>query len=188
MNAIIKDTPISYGLAQEELQRRSAEAVGAARRKLRELRADSQASQFNIELAESEPACIAHPQARLNLVSTHGARIWPQNFWTSLRTDAPFRFDIEVHNLSDVAFAPYGGKGAVNLSYQWLDKNDRVVRDGVRTPLAAPLQPGDSVIRPIVVDPPFLASLYHLRVSLVQEGCSWFYRANPSTGLDVPYQ
>lgn len=142
----------------------------------------------NIELAESEPACIAHPQARLNLVSTHGARIWPQNFWTSLRTDAPFRFDIEVHNLSDVAFAPYGGKGAVNLSYQWLDKNDRVVRDGVRTPLAAPLQPGDSVIRPIVVDPPFLASLYHLRVSLVQEGCSWFYRANPSTGLDVPYQ
>ena len=54
MNAIIKDTPISYGLAQEELQRRSAEAVGAARRKLRELRADSQASQFNIELAESE--------------------------------------------------------------------------------------------------------------------------------------
>lgn len=54
MNAVIKDTPISFGLACETLQLRSMEQVGAARRKLRELRADPQASQFAIELAESE--------------------------------------------------------------------------------------------------------------------------------------
>lgn len=140
------------------------------------------------ELPQTEPACLVHPKAKLSLVSPHGVRIWRKNFWTSLRPDAPLRFDIEVHNLSDVAFTPYLGKGAVNLSYQWLDKNERVVRDGVRTPLTVPLQPGDSATMPIVVEPPFWTSRYHLRVSLVQEGCSWFYRATPSTGIDIPYQ
>lgn len=54
MNAIIKDTPISFGLAREALQHRRMEEVGAARRKLRDLRADPQTAQFAIELAESE--------------------------------------------------------------------------------------------------------------------------------------
>lgn len=54
MNAVIKDTPISFGLARETLQLHQLEQVGAARRKLRELRADAQSSQYAIELAESE--------------------------------------------------------------------------------------------------------------------------------------
>lgn len=54
MNAIIKDTPISFGIARETLQLHQLEQVGAARRKLRELRADPQSSQYAIELAESE--------------------------------------------------------------------------------------------------------------------------------------
>lgn len=54
MNAIVKDTPISFGIAREALQLRCLEEVGACRRKLRDLRADPQASQFALELAESE--------------------------------------------------------------------------------------------------------------------------------------
>lgn len=54
MNAVIKDTPISFGLAQEELQRLRAEEVGIARRKLRDLRAIPQTPQFQLELAENE--------------------------------------------------------------------------------------------------------------------------------------
>jgi len=54
MNAIVKDTPISFGIARETLQLRLLEEIGSIRRKLRDLRANPQTSQFAIELAEGE--------------------------------------------------------------------------------------------------------------------------------------
>jgi hypothetical protein len=86
--------------------------------------------------------------------------------------------DITIKNASSKAWPSKpdpNGKNAVNLSYHWLDrKRQMVVFDGLRTPLARDLKPGESVTLRAAIRAPKKAGEYMLHVTLVQEGVAWF--------------
>ena len=63
----------------------------------------------------------------------------------------------------------------VLVSYHWLDRAGKtVVRDGVRSSLPQPLQPGESTIVHVTVMAPSQAGRYLLQFDLVHEGVTWF--------------
>jgi len=68
-----------------------------------------------------------------------------------------------------------GGANPVTLSYHWMTPaGATVVWDGLRTKLAADLQPGQSVQLAANLAFPAAAGLYVLKWDLVHEGVSWF--------------
>ncbi len=72
---------------------------------------------------------------------------------------------------------------AVTMSYHWLDLVGRpFIYDGIRTPLPRDVPPGESVSLTARIEAPPAPGEYILRLTLIQEGLSWF-----ETGaLDVP--
>lgn len=80
------------------------------------------------------------------------------------------------------------GPGSVHMSYHWLDEQGRVWRDGTRSAIIQPLQPGDSTIVAIVARMPTKPGRYTLRLSPVQEGCAWFYLTNAASAKDIKFQ
>ncbi len=90
--------------------------------------------------------------------------------------------------MSAETFSPYNGKGAVNASYHWVRSNNQeVVKDGDRSELST-LEPNQSAIVPIRVQFPNEPGEYILKLTLVQEGCNWFYLANPDSVFNIPYK
>lgn len=92
----------------------------------------------------------------------------------------PFRarverpIEIRVTNRSSSWWAPAGlGEPDVRLSYRWLRRGEVVVSDGLRTPLPAPLAPGESMLVVADVEPPS-AGRYTLAIDLVREHVRWF--------------
>ena len=84
-------------------------------------------------------------------------------------------FDVRVENLGTTLW-PWGERGEpdVELSYQWLDADGKLVGYGVRTPLPADLGPGEAQIVPLHVRAPGRAGRYRLRLDLVHEHVRWF--------------
>ena len=81
------------------------------------------------------------------------------------------------------------GLGSVHMSYHWLDEEQGGVRrDGVRSAIVKPLQPGDSAVIAVVASIPSKPGRYILRLSAVQEGCAWFYLANAASAKDIKFQ
>ncbi len=80
---------------------------------------------------------------------------------------------ITVDNYSATTLSS-AGRAPVLLSYHWLDKAGAVVTyNGLRTPLGRPLRPGETMTRRVLIAPaPPTGSV--IRVTLVQEGVSWF--------------
>jgi hypothetical protein len=67
------------------------------------------------------------------------------------------------------------GRYPVNLSYHWIDHGGRaVVMDGKRAELPRDVQSGETVYLVLSADPPPLPGRYTLRLTMVQEGVSWF--------------
>ncbi len=85
---------------------------------------------------------------------------------------------IELFNTSTVKWPISKGKGTINMSYQWLDHNNRVVRDGIRTSLPHEINAGEHVVIDMIVAYPTKSENLILKFSPVQEGCSWFYANN----------
>jgi hypothetical protein len=84
--------------------------------------------------------------------------------------------------------SPFLGKGGINLSYQWLKEKDlKVVKEGRRVSLPETLLPSQSVVLPVNVTIPQSKGRYLLKISLVQEGCSWFYLVNPKSAFTISY-
>ena len=97
-------------------------------------------------------------------------------------------FRVEVTDPTQVPFVSTTGAGSIHVSYHWLSADgNSVVKDGIRTMLPDPIPPGGSKIVPIVVEYPTAPGHYILRLTLVQEGCAWFYNANPNSKLDIDY-
>ncbi|MDB5775651.1 MAG: hypothetical protein JWP38_1784 [Herbaspirillum sp.] len=139
-----------------------------------------------IEYATSEPACMKQFQAS---ILPQSIEVNPKNFWRSLRGPDTATINIEIRNLGSDSFKPYRGKGAVSMSYQWVRSSDgTVVKDGIRTELTSALAPNQAVQLPVFVQFPNTVGDYVLKLSLVQEGCTWFYLANPASGFDIHYK
>jgi hypothetical protein len=77
------------------------------------------------------------------------------------------------------------GKDPITISYKWFDHGKTLPIEGERTSLPGPLKPGDSVdIKVNVVAPETPGDLV-LKVTLVQEGVTWFMTAGAKP-LELP--
>lgn len=67
--------------------------------------------------------------------------------------------------------------GAVFVSYQWysLDNPDELYMDGIRTTIGENIAPGESVNVDMLVKIPSEPGEYVLKLSMVQEGVTWFH-------------
>lgn len=139
-----------------------------------------------IVYAVSEPACLKSYQAKITPTSIEVTT--NRGLIGRMLGKTRTILNVKVTNNSHETFSPYMGKGNVNVSYHWLDINSAsVIKDGERTSLSRPLKPGQSTVVPLVLKMPVKKGDYLLKLSLVQEGCSWFYQANASSAYNIPY-
>jgi SAM-dependent methyltransferase len=74
------------------------------------------------------------------------------------------------------------GTGEFHLSYRWLARDGaRAVADGRRTPFAAPVLAGQTLVTNLVVAAPIEAGTYRLEIDAVHEGVTWFSEAGQPT-------
>jgi SAM-dependent methyltransferase len=94
-------------------------------------------------------------------------------------------FNVRVANIGEL---PWLARAAnpVSLSYHWL-ASDRTyfVRDGLRTPLPADLQPGEQVVVPCEVMGPNTPGRFFVEFDMVQEQVGWFKAHGSPTALTV---
>jgi hypothetical protein len=85
-------------------------------------------------------------------------------------------FDVDIVNEGDETWP--GGLAAhplVRLTYRWRRADDGVVVEaGVRTPLPAPLHPGESARVPLLVLAPTQGGRHRLEIDLLHERVRWF--------------
>jgi hypothetical protein len=85
-------------------------------------------------------------------------------------------FEVDVTNLGEEPYLRVSGWGAVRLSYHWLSADaTKILGDGRRAYIQMPLLPGQTQRVKLYVEYPRQPGDYVLRISLVQEGNTWFY-------------
>lgn len=137
--------------------------------------------------ATSQPSCIRHPTATIEFESLTSA--FPDNLITRLIVKRKGIAKFRVTNLGSTPFEPYQGPGTVNAGYQWFAADGTgPVADGARRPIPSALNQGNRAVVSIPVTYPSKPGKYLLRLTLVQEGCSWLYQLNPSIAADVPVE
>lgn len=103
-------------------------------------------------------------------------------------------FTINVKNISNCVW-PNTMKadswGKIAVSYKWyintteeLDPNSQII-EGSRITFGKNVQPGETVTLSMYVNYPEKAGDYILRISLIQEGCAWFYTYGNGY-IDIP--
>ncbi|MDN4061351.1 hypothetical protein QPK31_24325 [Massilia sp. YIM B02769] len=93
--------------------------------------------------------------------------------------------NVALTNTGQHPFVSSTGFGSVFMSYHWNDAKGATVVDGIRSALPRAVEPGHTVDVDVVTPVPPRAGLT-LRLSPVQEGCAWFYQANPKVGAGLP--
>ncbi len=77
----------------------------------------------------------------------------------------------------------------VLLSYHWVDESGAVVvKDGLRSPLPGPVEPGSEVAVVLEVEAPPEAGLLHLELEPVYELIAWFSAHDPASVDIVPIE
>ena len=113
-----------------------------------------------------------------DLISSY-PKWWPFNNYKRV-------YWIDLTNNTGNDFKSFHGVGSVNMSYHFLNKeNPLKTIDGFRSMVPEGIKNGETVRIPVFVSIPDDVENYILKLSPVQEGCSWFYHANPESGLDV---
>jgi len=86
---------------------------------------------------------------------------------------------IELKNTSTEIWPISKGFGIVNMSYHWVAKDGvTVVQDGVRTMLPREIKAGEKIVLDMIVEFPSNSENLILKLSPVQEGCTWFIQKN----------
>lgn len=90
--------------------------------------------------------------------------------------------NVHAENLSNEAWSYLpnkAGANAVFLSYHWFRAGDMdtVIKDGMRNSLRKDVQPGENIDIDMYIEMPEKPGQYVLRITLLQEGVSWFYHA-----------
>jgi hypothetical protein len=138
-----------------------------------------------IDFAKSEPTCLK--QFRVKILPQSVETRSP-TFLRSFSGLDTIVINTEILNTGSEDLMPYQGKGGVSISYRWIRTSDgTVVKDGARTELLYTLAPKQSMQRPVYVQLPRVPGDYILKLSLVQEGCAWFYAEDPASGFDIRY-
>lgn len=100
------------------------------------------------------------------------------------RAGADTRALVALENAGSASWRSRGREG-VQLAYHWLDeKGNALLWDGVRSPFAGPVAPGESVEVAVRVVAPVPAGRYRLAFDLVHEHRFWFAELGGAT-LDV---
>ncbi|GAA3957736.1 hypothetical protein GCM10022278_15310 [Allohahella marinimesophila] len=89
--------------------------------------------------------------------------------------------ELEVTNTGENTYLSSKNFGSVHVSYHWVDADGKVVADGARSAILEEVLPGQKFSSTIVAPVPEDVVDIFLMPSLVQEGCSWFYLANPDS-------
>jgi hypothetical protein len=81
---------------------------------------------------------------------------------------------VEVENAGTAAWRTRGVEDGLFLSYHWLDeRGNPIVWDGLRTPLARTVEPGESLRQEVALRAPIPPGPYRLAVDLVVEHRFW---------------
>lgn len=140
----------------------------------------------DINYLKEEPNCVSSPLSKLEIKSIKLMSKHP-NYLNYFKKSYYYKLDVKITNLSNESYFPYLGKGAVNLSYQWLNsKKNKVLFDGIRTPIFKELKSHDSMTVHMEIPRPNIDGKCILVISLVQEGCHWFYLYNSKNGIFMP--
>jgi hypothetical protein len=82
--------------------------------------------------------------------------------------------EVEIANEGAVTWRSRGDEG-IQLAYHWLDeRGNAIVWDGIRTPLARPVAPGETLRATIAIRAPIPPGGYRLAIDLVDEHRLWF--------------
>ncbi len=102
--------------------------------------------------------------------------------WGPLRAGARSSARIVIENVGSATW-----RQDVLASYHWLDeRGNPIVWDGLRTPLPAPVAPGERVELELALRAPLPPGRYRLALDLVAEGRAWLAElGNPSPQEDV---
>lgn len=144
---------------------------------------------FNVEYdaiqwVESEPMCLKSANASVDLISLNPA--YSDTMINRLIMPKRYIATVKIANKSDHPLSPFKGKGTTNAGYQWFSSNaSTLIFDGGRVPLPRTLLNGESEEVSFLVNPPTKSGSYTLRLTLVQEGCSWLYNINPAIKHDL---
>lgn len=107
------------------------------------------------------------------------SRLPISSFTSMFQPQDIFVINLDIKNTSENIFYSYHGVGGVFISYNWLDRNGAVIVDGIRTALPKELNPNEVANLSIVTKVPVKKGRLDLIISPVQEGCAWFYNADP---------
>jgi len=142
----------------------------------------------DVDYAKEEPKCLKQPKSSLEIEHIYFRRNYAKFPFIFIHNkDLIIYLDIKIKNLSNNSLLPYQGKGGVNLSYHWLKKsNSERLVDGIRTPIKEELLPKKTTSVRMKILPPGKSGDYVLVISLMQEGCSWFYEVDPANSLKMP--
>jgi hypothetical protein len=127
-------------------------------------------------------ACFGNYRAdvRINKITLLKASGWA----AALGNQDRMVINVALTNTGDFPFVSDHAIGGVFMSYHWNDANGQTVVDGIRSALPSTLMPGQTGNVDVFVPVPDKAGLA-LRLSPVQEGCAWFYQANPQVGAGI---
>lgn len=121
------------------------------------------------------PLTVLPPLLAWSLVSAD----WP---WT-LAVSRPETLRVRIRNVGADTLSPGTGD---RVGYRWRDAaGQRLPDEGIRTPLPAPLAPGDSVSLDVRVAGPDLPGAYTLELGLVREHVAWVPAADVARPVRV---
>ncbi len=140
------------------------------------------------QVTSHEPtACLKDYRAQVALVGIEDVP-GSQSLMSKLTGERLEIARIAVTNASEVAYRSSTTAGSVNVSYHWLTADGKtVVKDGRRSFMPEGLAAHATAVVPVVIDFPDQPGRYTLRLTLVQEGCAWFYNIDPTSKYDVDY-
>jgi hypothetical protein len=91
---------------------------------------------------------------------------------------------VTLHNTATTTLATTG-KDPITVSYKWFDHGKMLPIEGQRTVLPDALKPGDSGEVKVSVVAPDAPGDFVLKITLVQEGVTWFMTAGAKP-LEIP--
>lgn len=98
--------------------------------------------------------------------------------------------EVSIENLSNETWFNIGekntGKYITNIGYQWFDETGtNLIADGERTQLVKNVAPGEKIYQNMLIAKYNKSGRFILRISLVQEGVSWFHGVGGGF-IDIP--
>ena len=105
----------------------------------------------------------------------HDVRFEGADIPSSIATNVELVADVAIRNESWRTLKSDGVVHPVFLSYRWLDRQRRpIVKEGRRSPLPRPLEPGESCHVGVRIQAPATAGDYLIEIDIVEEGVAWF--------------